>query len=844
VERKFNRNYSFGVVAFIAIPFLLIAAAVLAQTSGAGQTTGQANALMAQAGTTPLAQTQRPLIPWTDGSGRLPASRPQTIRRSAGPMATVPPSFVPAVAYDSRGSAASSVAVGDLNGDGKPDLVVANASSGTVAVFLGNGDGTFQAAVTYAGGDANGLVIADVNGDGKPDIVVANGGVGVLLGNGDGTFQPVVNYSAGGDSNSVAVADVNRDGKLDIVATIWCSDQYCDGTVSVLLGDGDGTFQPAVTYSSGGAYGESVAVADVNGDGKPDLLVANLGLDTGEVGVLLGNGDGTFQPAVSYSWSGRADSLAVADVNGDGKLDLLLGDWGKATLGVMLGNGDGTFQAAVTYPTGSSGAIGTRIVAVADVNGDGKPDLLVTTQCGNNNCDNHGTVGVLLGNGDGTFQPGVNFDSGGYGASGIAVADVNGDGLPDLVLANNCSSWQTCGDSSGAPDGTVGVLLNNVGAPPTTTTLVSSLNPAAPGKVVTYTASVTSQEGGTVTGWVTFADKGSTVATLPLANDQAAYSTKYITGGSRPITAAYLGDLHNARSTSATLMEYIEIAGSKTVVATSGSPSLINQPVTFTATVTSTHGTIPGGELVTFYDGATAIGTGATASGAATFTTSSLTVKPHTIKATYAGDDTFVASSGSVEQLVDKYLTTAILTSSLNPSNYGQAVALTATVTSTGPYQPTGTITFKNGSAWLGSGTLNAGGVATLTTAKIPVGVNTLTSTYSGNAFDGTSVSAAIILTVSQASVSMRLTSTPNPSTFGKSVKFTAKLTSNGGLPTGQPVTFSYNGATLGTANVNSTGVATFSTITLPRGTDVVTAAYSGSVYYSSASASVTQVVN
>jgi hypothetical protein len=153
-------------------------------------------------------------------------------------------------------------------------------------------------------------------------------------------------------------------------------------------------------------------------------------------------------------------------------------------------------------------------------------------------------------------------------------------------------------------------------------------------------------------------------------------------------------------------------------------------------------------------------------------------------------------------------------------------------------------VTFKNGSASLGVVTLN-GGVATFTTAKIPVGANTLTSTYNEDAFNGKSVSPVITQTVNQASVSMALTSTPDPSTFGKSVKFTARLTSNGGLPAGQPVTFSYNGAILGTANATSTGVATFSTITLPAGgSDVVTAAYAGSADYSSASASVTQGVN
>jgi len=743
-------------------------------------------------------------------------------------MDSNPPLFLPPVSYDSGPGGAMSVAVGDLNLDGIPDLVVANQSPGTVSVLLGNGDGTFRAAVTYdsgagIGGIVESVAIADVNGDGKPDLVVGNHAnsdtVGVLLGNGDGTFQPAVT-SPGLGFWFVAVADVNGDGKPDLIAE-------CGGGVGVALGNGDGTFQDPACYGTGATAPFGVAVADVNGDGHPDLVVANWWIGwpntEGSVGVLLGNGDGTFQPAVIYDSGGTvAYSVAVADLNGDGKPDLVVANSGSGTVGVLLGNGDGTFQSATTY--GSGGGY-PRTVAIADVDGDGKLDLLVA------NMGADGTVGVLRGNGDGTFQPVVTYDSGGGGAclsQGLAIADMNGDGKVDLAVAN-------CVNSA------VGVLLH--AASPTKTTLVSSLNPAAPHKVVTYTASVASQGGGAVTGTVVFQDGGSTIATVPLANQQAAYSTTYTKGGSHAITATYSGDAYNLGSTSATLVEYIASVLSKTAVTTSGSPSLVGQPVTFTATVTSTHGAIPDGELVTFLDNTTAIGTSTTASGVATFTTSLLTAKTHFIKAIYAGDAIFEPSNGSVKQVVDKYPTTTTLSSSLNPSNYGQAVTFTATVTSAGP-APTGSVTFKNGSVILGIRTLNAGGVATLTTAKIPVGANTLTSTYSGDALNGKSASAAITQTVSQASVSMVLTSTPNPSTFGRSVKFTATLTSNGGVPSGQPVTFSYNSATLGTAIVSATGVATFSTTTLPQGSDAVTAAYAGSVDYSSASATVTQVVN
>jgi hypothetical protein len=407
--------------------------------------------------------------------------------------------------------------------------------------------------------------------------------------------DPVFSYSSEYDSGgcravSVALKDVNADGKLDLLVTNQfppnellhnCSyqDSNANGSIGVLLGNGDGTFQAVVTDSSGGVYANSVAVADVNGDGKPDLLVANSCADSscvnGNVGVLLGNGDGTFQSAVTYSSGGlSAYSVAVADVNGDGKPDLLVAnacafneglcDTGSVngSAGVLLGNGDGTFQPAVSYLSPGQDVLS---LVVGDVNQDGKPDLLLYVSSFYTYGDYLSLANLLLGNGDGTFQAATSYFFGGDAyhqhshGEALALGDVNGDEKPDLLMTSTCYGYLVdpgpC--EKGTVDGSVGVFLN-VSPSPTSTSLSSSVNPSTFGQSVTFSATVTSKDSGTPTGTVSFYDSTTLLGTGTLNNGTAQYSTSTLTVGSHSITAVYSGDSNFLPSTSPVLYQVVQ----------------------------------------------------------------------------------------------------------------------------------------------------------------------------------------------------------------------------------------------------------------------------------------------
>jgi uncharacterized repeat protein (TIGR01451 family) len=489
-----------------------------------------------------------------------------------GPASLRAVDFAPAKSYP-VGTSPAAIAVGDFNGDGKIDIAVANTGSGDVSILLGNGDGTFQPASSFSAGNSpSAIAVGDFNGDGKLDLAVFQpgsngvaGSISILLGNGDGTFQAPKTLTLSVSASIMAVADFDADKKSDLAV--------CDSAnLGIFIGNGDGTFQAAKNTVLSGCFG--LVAADFNGDSKPDLA-AITSSTAGRIRILLGNGDGTFSLGGLIVDTGVQMPLVAADFNHDGKVDLIASASQSGCgptpppcqtsreITVFLGNGDGTLQnGQIVTSLSFFGPHGPALndPFVGDFNGDGKVDLAYLTSSGTTL-----VTRILLGKGDGSFSPPV-LDVA-LSSQKPMAQDLNGDKLADLVAigaANNIEVWLNTSPTSGAD---LGLLSPTVSA-----------GPYAVGTNVTFSANVLNQGPKDATG-VTFTD------TLPTdLNFVSATATPGSCVQAHGIVNCSIGALASASESNISIVVTPTAAGtvSNTMNVTGNEPDLV--PANNTAT--------------------------------------------------------------------------------------------------------------------------------------------------------------------------------------------------------------------------------------------------------------------
>ncbi|MEG4924463.1 DUF4347 domain-containing protein, partial [Microcoleus sp. F10-D1] len=359
--------------------------------------------------------------------------------------------FAPKVDF-ATGASPRSVSIGDINGDGKPDLATANYTFSTASILInttatGAGTPTFTTKFDFATDLwPQSVSIGDINGDGKLDLAVASSGsngVSILLnttatGATTPTFSPKVGFATGVKPLSISIGDINGDGKPDLATA-----NFDSNTASILLnttatGATTPTFATKADFATGGTNPQSVSIGDINGDGKPDLATANIGFGS-STSILLnttatGAATPSFNPTVDFVTGSNPQSVSIGDINGDGKPDLATANFSGSSASILLnttltGAATPTFEPKVDFTTGS----GSYSVSIGDINGDGKPDLAVA----NRNDDN---ASILLnttatGATTATFAPKVDFLTG-TGPLSVSIGDINGDGKPDLATAN------------------------------------------------------------------------------------------------------------------------------------------------------------------------------------------------------------------------------------------------------------------------------------------------------------------------------------------------------------------------------------------------------------------------
>ena len=653
------------------------------------------------------------------------------------------------------GAGTAWVAAGDVNGDNIADFVVANSAANTVSIFIGQGNNQFTPGATYPVGiDPEFVALADINNDGHLDIVVVckgnsatPGSVAILLGNGDGTFTPAASLAPGQAPIAAVVADFNGDGKLD-VAVVDEGDDRTPSVVAVYLGNGDGSFTGPTDFSVG-VSPKAIAAGQLTTTGHIDLVVGN-SLNN-DVSVLQGNGSGSFTPVATLTLPlGPETSVAIADLNGDGLADVI--STGGSGVVVFMNQGNYQFSAGQTYVTEPA----VMRVAAGDFDGDGHQDVVAVGQ---------GTgVDLLLGKGDGTFQPYLGFAAG-VSPWSFTVADVNNDGLPDVLVA-------TPGVNPLPPS--VTILLDAMGL---AGSLGASPNPSQYEQPVTFTAKFTPTVRQKFAGTVVFSDSGSALGSVPLDSAGQAQLPAALVAGSHTISALYSGA--GFVPLKKTLVQTVTQAPGIIDVASSANPALVGAALTLTATFTGPFGGTGSGAF-SFAEGGTTLTSGiANSSGQGTLSKANWPAGPHAITVTYSGDANLAPATVTYSQDIQNPTTTTL--TSPATAVFGASVTLTAVVTAAAAPVPTGTVDFvADGSSILGSPSLEPSGQAILSTNSIPDGVHTVTAKYRGDSYSTASTAQATSLSVAD----FGMTAQPNSETLraGQSATMTIAISGIAGF--------------------------------------------------------------